>query len=331
MDAAFAQDVHAGVFTYALTRHLWQQTSNQAMSKVVVAVAAKTDQFLKAMQNSRSQNPGFEVQQGSSDAEQQMYFIPMQKPVAEAVITAVQGNVVTLLLTGIEPQILEAFGKGATLTAVDDQGRPQGTVKIESRDRLMATGKLQSGSSTEIKAGTVLQEQVRAIPTDLKLRIGLDSSLEQEAEAAEQALRSLSRVDVVPLLEQEVHYILGRLLPAYRQDLEQRLSKGLPSRSQARAIADLPPVNSIGLFSIGFDPIPNSFGTPSETIDAAVNRLHTKFRLLLAARLVKLTLNTNSSRLNVVASLNVADRKALLAQSFTVRGERIHSRRIYRA
>lgn len=313
-DAAFAPDVHAGVFTYSLTRQLWQLTSNQAMGKVVIAAAAKTEQFLKTLQNSRVQNPDIEVKSGSTDDQQPMYFAPMQKPAAEAVITEVMGKAVKLLLTGAEPQVLEALGKGAIFTVVDDRGQAQGTVKIESRDRLNATGLLQTNLAIKIAPGTALQEQIRAIPTNLKLRIGLDQSL--NSEAAKQALRSLPRIEVVPLLEQEVHYILGRMLPHYRQEFEKR------------AIADLPPVNSIGLFSVGFEPIPGSFGAKGESINEAVNRLQTKFKLLLAARLIKLTLNTSSSRLNVVASLAGANTQSLLAESFTVRGGKSLSPRI---
>ncbi|MGV0107571.1 DUF4384 domain-containing protein [Nostoc sp. DSM 114160] len=315
-DTAFAPDVHAGVFTYALTRQLWQLTSNQAMGKVVIAAAAKTEQFLKTMQNSRVQKPGIEVKSGSSDDQQPMYFAPMQKPAAEAVITEVKGNAVKLLLTGAEPQVLEALGKGAIFTVVDDRGEAQGTVKIESRDRLNATGLLQTKSAVKITPGTALQEQIRAIPSNLKLRIGLDKSL--DSEETKQALRSLPRIEVVPLLEQEVHYILGRMLPVYRQQLEKRAI----AYGGRFANADLPPVNSVGLFSVGFEPIPGSFGATDENINEAVNRLQTKFKLLLAARLIKLTLNTSSSRLNVVASLAGANTQSLLAQSFTVRGSK---------
>ncbi|MEJ6483805.1 caspase family protein [Nostoc punctiforme UO1] len=321
-DAAFARDVHAGVFTYSLTRQLWQQASNQTMGKVVVAAAAKTEQFLKTIQNSRGQKPDIEVKSGSNDDRQPMYFAPMQKPAAEAVITEIIGKTVKLLLTGAEPQVLEALGKGAIFTVVDDRGQAQGTVKIESRDRLNATGLLQTKSVVKIAPGTALQEQIRAIPTNLKLRIGLDKSL--NSEAAKQALRSLPRIEVVTLLEQEVHYILGKMLPHYRQEFEKRAI----AYGGRFAIADLPPVNSIGLLSVGFEPIPGSFGAKDESINEAVNRLQTKFKLLLAARLIKLTLNTSSSRLNIVASLASANTQSLLAESFTVRGGKSLSPRI---
>jgi hypothetical protein len=300
-DVPFAQNLYAGVFTYALTRQLWQQTSNQGMGKVILSVKAKTEQFL----HSSLQTPGID----SGDEQQPMYFTPIQKPAAEAVITQVQGDAVKLLLTGAEPQALEALGRGAIFNVVDNRGQLQGTVKIQSRDRLNATGLLQPKSGVKITAGTVLQERSRAIPSDLKLRIGLDKSLEQfgDVQVAKQALQSLPRVEVVPLLVQEVHYILGRMLLVYRQDLEKRKT------------ADLPEVNSIGLFSVGLELIPGSFGGTDEPIQEAVNRLLPKLRLLLAARLMKMTLNTNSSRLNIVARLT-ADNQSLLGESFTVRG-----------
>lgn len=316
-DAAFAPGVHAGVFTYSLIRQLWQQTSNQSMGKVIVVASAKTEQFLK---ETRSQKPHFEVQQGSRDDQQPMYFMPMQKSAAEAVITEVKDKVVKLLLTGVEPQVLEGLGKGAVFTLVDDAGKPQGSVQIQSRDRLTATGILQMNRAMKVTPGATLQEQVRAVPTDLKLRIGLDPSLGQDVTAAEKALRSLPRIEVVPFLEQDVHYVLGRMLPAYRERLEKQIEEALPEKLQQQALADLPSVNQVGLFSVGLEPIPGSFAREGESIELAIAQLQTKFRLLLASRLIKLTLNTNSSRLNVLASLTVADSQALLAQSFTVRG-----------
>jgi hypothetical protein len=323
-DITFAENIHAGIFTYALTRQLWQQTSNEGMGKIIVAVSDKTEQFLKISENTRLQTPGIEVQQGSQDDQQPMYFSPLQKPAAEAVITEVKGKAVKLLLTGTEPEVLAALGKGAVLTLVDDQGRSQGSVQIETRDHLTATGSLQTDSAIQVAPGATLQEQLRAVPTDLNLRIGLDPSLRQDITAAEVALRSLPRIQVVPLSpqseQQEVHYILGRMTRDYHQALVKRVPPGLGSVLQQNVLANLPAVNSVGLLSIGFEPIPSSFGAADEAVKDGIQRLQTKFKLLLAARLLKMTLNTSSSRLNVVACMKVADTQALLADSFTVRG-----------
>ena len=352
-DAAIAQDFHAGVFTYALTRHLWQQSREQGMGQVVVATAAKTEQFLKAVEADKTQTPGLEVRKGSADRQQPIYYTPLLNPPAEAVVTKVKGKSVELLLTGLEPTILEAFGKGAVFTVVDPQGNPQGIVEIEGRDRLIATGLyktertsadaavLSQTSSTsglslpclgnkanersarksrfKLKPGTALQEQLRSLPPDLSLRIGLDQSLDADRSAAKRALESLPRIEVVPLLEQEVHYILGRVSADYHQALVERIQQ-VPSAQQQQALAELPPVNSVALFSVGLELIPNTYRTTERGIGGAIASLQTKFKVLLAARIVKLTLNTSSSRLNVMAKLKVAESQELLAQSFTVRG-----------
>ena len=135
-----------------------------------------------------------------------------------------------------------------------------------------------------------MQEQIRAIPKDITLRIGLDRSLAPDIETAKQLLQAMPRIEALPLLQQEVHYILGR-------------KEG-----------------KMGLFSPGFDPLPDSAGVVGETVVAAIQRLQAQFSLLLAARILKLMLNTQSSRLKVSMAMRVANSKEILAQSFTVRG-----------
>ena len=66
--------------------------------------------------------------------------------------------------------------------------------------------------------------------------------------------------------------------------------------------------------------IPNSFGTKAETITEAIIRLRPKLQSLLAARIVKTTLNTNSSRLNIVASMRPEGAGEVIASAFTIRG-----------
>ncbi|WP_041933282.1 DUF4384 domain-containing protein [Gloeothece verrucosa] len=57
------------------------------------------------------------------------------------------------------------------------------------------------------------------------------------------------------------------------------------------------------------------------TITNGITRLQAKFKSLLAARLVKLTLNTDSSRLNVIASLSPeGQNNQLIAEVFPIRG-----------
>ncbi|OUC15177.1 MAG: hypothetical protein B0A82_08330 [Alkalinema sp. CACIAM 70d] len=327
-DATFAKNIHAGVFTYALTRYLWQQTSQEGMGKVIQAVSDNTQQFLRTSTKAPVQTPGVEVQTGSQDVQQPVYFSPMQRSAADAIVTEVKGEAVKLLLTGAEPEILEAIGKGAVFTVVDDRGQPQGKVQIESRDRLTATGKLQTLASGAIVAGSSLQEAIRAVPTDLQLRIGLDASLASEMAIAATTLRSLSRIEVIPLVQpmerQEVHYILGRMTPAYHQALLNPKLSGLAKTVRQPPRNDIPEVNSVGLFSIGLEPIPDSFARANESVKDAIQRLRNKLKLLLALRLLKMTLNTTSSQLKVIANLQRVSKQSgeglgVAAQAFTAR------------
>ncbi len=308
IDASFG-DTAAGIFTYILTRYLWQQTGGESVSQVMVSATATTDRILREYFPTAGllQQPEFNTREGSNNSQQAVYFLkPDQKVPAEAVVTQVQGNQVDLFLGGIDPRTLEAFGRGAILTLVDGEGKERGQVQIESRQELTAKGKLMQ-TRDNIASGTLLQERSRAIPSDLTLRIRLDASLQQ----AKQALEAIKRIEVVSLEQTNFHYILGRISPIYHQQLQQLKVKKLPE------------VGSIALFSPALDLVPDSAGIAGEKVTDAVERLRPKLKSLLAARLVKLTLNNSSSRLSVAVAMETVDGSQLVAESFTVRGATI--------
>jgi hypothetical protein len=309
IDASFG-DTAAGIFTYVLTRYLWQQTGGESVSQVMVSATATSERILQDYFPTAGvlQQPEFNIREGSNNSQQGVYFLRRSPSVpAEAVVTQVQGNQVDLFLGGIDPRTLEAFDKGAILTIVDEEGQEKGQVQLESRQELAARGKLiQSGGA--IASGNLLQERARAIPADLSLRIGLDSSLGQEQTAAKQALQGIKRIEAVSSDETDIHYILGRVTPAYYQQL------------QKLKVTPLPEVGSLALFSAAADLIPGSAGVPGESLTDGVKRLQAKLKSLLAARLVKLTLNATSSRLSVAAAMETVEGSQLVAESFTVRG-----------
>jgi hypothetical protein len=85
----------------------------------------------------------------------------------------------------------------------------------------------------------------------------------------------------------------------------------------------IPEVGSIGLYGQGMDVISGSFGPANEEIANAIARLQAKFKSLLAARLVKLTLNASSSHMNVSTTMRIDglhNNNGLAAQAFTARG-----------
>ena len=300
-DAPF-NDFFAGAFTYTMTQYLWQQTRNNPVASVFANVARTTTKS-----SFTRQEPVVEVKPNSNYDRRPLYFVEQQMPSAEAVILGVEGDRAQVWLGGINPKSLQAFEQGAVLSVVDAQGTQKGQVQLESRQQLIGRGKLLGTA----QPGTFLQEQVRGIPSNITLRIGLDPSLGNDSPAAKQALQAVRRIEALPLQQQEVQYILGRMTDAYYQDL------------QRQRVAKLPPIGSIGLFSPGLELIPDSFGTAGETVTAAVTRLQAKLKSLLAARLVKLILNPDSSRLNVTAAMSREDQKEVIASTFTVRGSSI--------
>ena len=297
-DAPF-NDFFAGAFTYLMTQYLWQQTGNESFARVMPNVARSTTHL-----SFTKQEPLIEFKPGSDYTKNPVYFITEQTPPAEAVITKIEGDRAVLWLGGLSPESLAAFGPGAILSVVDSQSREKGEVQLISRAGLVGQGKLLDTA----QPGAFLQERARGIPSNLTLKIGLDSSLGSDSSQAKQVLASIPRIEALPLQQQEVQYIFGRMTPAYRQQL------------QSAPAANLPEVGSLGLFSPALELIPSSFGTKSETVADAITRLRPKLQSLLAARIVKTTLNTNSSRLNVVASMRPEGAGEVIASSFTIRG-----------
>lgn len=295
-DAPF-QDFFAGAFTYLMTQYLWQQTGNETFARVMPNVARSTTRL-----SFTKQEPLIESKPGSDLIRSPIYFINETTPPAEAVITKVEGNQAQLWLGGLPPDSLAAFNAGAVLSVVDSSNREQGRVELISRKGLIGQAKLLNAA----KSGALLQERARGIPSNLSLKIGLDPSLGNQINQAKLALVAIPRIEALPLQQQEVQYILGRMTPAYRQQLQ--------------ATAALPEVESFGLFSPALELIPNSFGKKAETVTEAITRLRPKLQSLLAARIVKTTLNTNSSRLNIVASMRPEGTEEVIASAFTIRG-----------
>ncbi|MGC1394353.1 MAG: caspase family protein [Coleofasciculaceae cyanobacterium] len=291
------QDFFAGAFTYLMTQYLWQQTGNESFARVMPNIARSTTRL-----SFTKQEPLIEVKPGSDHIRSPIYFINETTPPAEAVITKVEGNQAQLWLGGLPPNSLAAFNSGAILSVVDSSNREQGRVELISREGLIGQAKLLDAA----KSGAFLQERVRGIPSNLSLKIGLDPSLGNQINQAKQALTAIPRIEALPLQQEEVQYILGRMTPAYQQQLQATITP--------------PEVDSFGLFSPALELIPNSFGTKTETITEAITRLRSKLQSLLAARIVKTALNTNSSRLNIVASMRPEGTEEVIASAFTVRG-----------
>ncbi|MUG97664.1 DUF4384 domain-containing protein [Scytonema sp. UIC 10036] len=310
VDASFS-GFFAGAFTYALTQSLWQKTANEPVKNVFSDVSRTTARL--AYNNSAIQNPELEanLKEGFNPP---LYFTPFSKSYADAVVTEIKGNEVQLWLGGVDPQSLDAFDKkNAVFSIIDANGKEGGTIQLESRRGLVAKGKLTSALQRNIPLtpGTLLQERLRGIPSDITLKIGLDDFFDRNTTLqAKQALQALNRIVPLPLRQQEVQYIFGRMTQERYEQFQKMQTLNIPA------------VGSLGLFLPSLDQIiPNSFADANETVTTAVERLKSKFKSLLAARIVKQMLsNTNTSRLKVTASMNIAKSQKIVSETFTVRG-----------
>lgn len=109
----------AGIFSYLLTQHLWQETATptRAISQVKQNLP---EEFLD------KQTPLFEFQVGSDYDAQPIYFVNSSNPAADAVVIEVNGNRAKLWLGGIDAGLLE---RGMVFNAVSGSGRVQLTAR----------------------------------------------------------------------------------------------------------------------------------------------------------------------------------------------------------
>lgn len=309
---------HAGAFTYLMTRYLWQQAKPESVDRTIVNLLRSTRDLARRT-SSIVQEPEFEFYP-AENRNKPLFFLEPQKPPAEAILLEVQGDRVKFWLGGVDPQSLKAFTQETMFSAIAPDGEDVGgdspaLIQLESRAGLMGSGKIvQSGTRGSLQAGMFLQEQVRGIEKDLELNIGLDDESLNPSELAEakQLLEAIPQIKTHPLGQQEVQYIFGRAIEKYRSFF-------------TNVEHPFPAVGSVGLFVPGLDEsIPGSFGDPNETVADAVRRLQPKLTAFAVARMLKLILNADSSRLNVEAILKPAeptpDLQGILSQSFPVRG-----------
>ncbi|MEM7553047.1 MAG: caspase family protein [Cyanobacteria bacterium P01_A01_bin.84] len=315
LDAPF-DGFYAGAFTYMMTQYLWQETNS--VGNMIANITPRVQ--------SKGKNSPF----ADGDKNQPVYFIDNKILPTDAVITEIQGNQISLWLGGLDNKSLETFNKDATFSVVNETGKIWGKLKLEFRDGLRARAKLvDKGNTTSLKPGMRLQESSRIIPVDLNLSIGLDPSFVDETSTAAQELSGIYRIHpVLPQLgkSRNIQYLGGVKLILSRMTDEYLLLL------QQQKVDNLPVVSSIGLFTEALKLVPQSFGNKGESIKAAICRLQPKLKSFLAVRLVEMTLNANSSQLDVEFSMNLVEQPDLtFARVSTLKAEnnRTQSKPIY--
>lgn len=282
LDLAF-NGFNAGAFTYLLTRYLWQLPANQTFS----SVSANLNLSTRSLSDRRSalQAPIFEFAPQTNNAQQPFYFTNLPTPAAEAVITNVTGEQIEFWLGGVSSQNLEAMNAGTIYSVLNDSGASIAQLQQTRRQGLYGYGSL-SGDRSAVQPGQLLREKVLGLPDNPTLKVGLDASLGNELEAARSLLAAVNRVAIE---RTNPDYVLGRFTTTNQRNLSTQ--------------TDLPPVNSLGLFTPDLSPLTNSFGRVEEPIAGAINRLKPRLRSLLANQILAQVLSGRSSDLRVTAEV----------------------------
>jgi hypothetical protein len=308
-DASF-NGFSAGAFTYYMTKYLWQQTGNTYLTSAIANIALRTTR-------DHEQDPEVECKKtckaGDDDNKALFYYLPSPLPTAEAVVTKVEEQQAELWLGGIDAE--NALGKDSVFAVVDKKdGKSLATLRVDKRDGLKAKGTLIDGDANALKEGALLQEEVRGIAKDLSLNIGIDPSLGNVANV-QKALQGISRLKPVELGTGEVDFILGKVEESDRPKLQRSLTK-------------VPDLSSIGLFTASKErAIDESFGNAGESPEEAVKRLQSKFKLLLASKVLQSLLNPRSSKLNVQVNIHPVGRAAAsVGRSGTSRGQAVETK-----
>ena len=278
----------AGLFTYALTQHLWQTTPKTK----ILNVLQRTGETVATI-TSNLQQPTVE---GKVTKNTLTYHTASESSVgADGFVSAIDDKNFYLQLTGIPLGIIDCYGDNScfSLTSESGNGSQTNLLQILSREGLQAKTKLiqvteltpktqliqATSSAPKIQVGQSVEEAIRIFPQDLGLIIGLDD------------LERIERVDATSALS--IVNTVTSAVVAEGQNVDCFLSKVQKTDADA----------GYGLLTVAGTIIPKTLGDNNEAVKSAINRLEPQFTNLLAEKWLELTVNEASSRLPIEVRL----------------------------
>jgi hypothetical protein len=334
-------DFAAGLFTYALTQQLWQSTPATSLAVHFNAVAT-------ALAHQVGVDTPFEWQGVQQKSHLQLsYGLPMGPP-ADGVVqaTADTGAPATLWLAGLAPEVLEqseltscfqvlppAPGEGTptqpatislpptAVTPIRSHGSGPTYVRVQSHRGPKAMGTLLNPG--QLQVGQRLQEAIRILPHSIVLNVALDPNLDRiERVDATSAFSEWSQIAPVVSGEQSADYLFTTIASTVPSDLA---SVAQPAAKESNT----PAVDRYGLSYPAGVRLTSTQGEAGEAVKIAVRRLKPTLKALLAAKLLQLTVNPQSSRLGVHADLTIVPTSAeptIALQQSTPRAAQFQSR-----
>jgi hypothetical protein len=277
-------DFSAGLFTHALTQHLWQITPSSKVQVALAGAAASVEQVM-----GRQQQPTLNGADKSAIA---YYLATSDIPNAAGVITKTNNNNFEVKLLGLPANIVNSYGVNSCLSLVStNELQQQHQLQIKSKEGLLAKAQLlatTTAMANSVQVGDFVQESLRILARNLGLTLGLDAELQRiERVDATSALANISVVDsTVVLGEQNADCLLGKV-----------------NHEQSQASNQDNQTFSYGLYTAAGNLIGKTSGLEEEAVKIAIERLKPHFNNLLAAKWLGLTNNEFSSQLKVDVSL----------------------------
>lgn len=271
----------AGLFTYALTQHLWQATPQ---SKIITVLQRAGETVANITDN--LQQPTI---QGIFALSTLPYHLVPENPYSvDGFVSAIADKTFYLQLTGLPLGIIDCYGDNScfALTNESRNGDWTNLLQISSREGLEAKAQLLQSRelAPKIEIGQTVQEAIRIFPQDLGLIVGLDNLERIERVDATSAFSTMNTVTSAVLAkDQSVDCLLSKvnLLP------------------EASSPKETDQVNGYGLLTVGGTTIPKTVGDTNEAVKSAIDRLEPQFTNLLAEKWLEITVNEESSLLPI--------------------------------
>ncbi|MEL6785852.1 MAG: caspase family protein [Cyanobacteria bacterium J06607_15] len=287
-----------GLFTQALTQHLWHITPSSKVQVALTRTAETVEQVMGRQQQPTLSNP---------DKSALAYYLAIgDAPNAAGMVSQVsKNNHAEIKLLGLPANIINSYGINScfNLVSAPENAAPQ--IQVKSKEGL--TTKTQPFSGLEpLKMGQLVRESIRMLDHSLSLNLSLDRDLNRiERVDATSALANIPTINsVIVAREQNADCLIGKTVT----DNESSTSD-LNSDNQSFAY---------GLYTAGGDLIAKTIGVPEEAVKIAVERLRPQFNNLLAAKWLELTNNEFSSQIKVSATLLTPEIKSPLWQRSTL-------------
>ncbi|MEM6611207.1 MAG: caspase family protein [Cyanobacteria bacterium P01_C01_bin.72] len=289
----------AGLFTQALTQHLWHITPSSKVQVALTRTAETVEQVMGRQQQPTLSNP---------DKSAIAYYLAISNaPNAAGMISKVsKNNHAEIKLLGLPANIISSYGVNSCFNLVSAPENTAPQIQVKSKDGLMT--KTQPLTDLEpLNKGQLVRESIRMLDHDLSLNLALDADLNRiERVDATSALANIPAINsVIVAREQNADCLIGKIM----------------TKNESSATSDLNldnPSFAYGLYTAGGDLIGKTMGVPEEAVKIAVDRLRPQFDNLLATKWLELTNNEFSSQIKASATLLTPEIKSPLWKKSTL-------------